>query len=203
MPFLMPPKKTPLKHPPATFCYVAGCDEAGRGCLAGPVFAAAVVLPAKLSPDLEGMLNDSKQLSASQRNFLRPLIEKESLGYAVAMVDNAEIDKINILQASILCMHHALKKLDPQPDFILVDGNRFIPYGFVPGQCIVKGDGKYLCIAAASVLAKTWRDDYMLKLHTEYPDYGWDKNKGYPTEEHRKAIGALGHTKYHRMTFRS
>ncbi len=198
----MPAKKTILKHAPVTFRHVAGCDEAGRGCLAGPVFAAAVVLPAKLSPELEGMLNDSKLLSAAQRNFLRPLIAKEAVGYAVAFVDNAEIDRINILQASILCMHHALKKLDPQPDFILVDGNRFIPYGFVPDQCIVKGDAKYLCIAAASVLAKTWRDDYMLTLHDEFPHYGWDKNKGYPTAKHREAIGTLGLTKYHRVTFR-
>jgi len=176
----------------------AGCDEAGRGCLAGPVFAAAVIFPKDFSH--QG-LNDSKQLSASQRESLRILIETEALAWAVAMVDNYEIDKINILKASILAMHKALDQLLTRPQFILVDGNRFKAYHEIPHQCIVKGDSKFMSIAAASILAKTYRDEYMLQLHNTYPHFGWDRNKGYPTLEHRKAILNLGLTPYHRETF--
>jgi ribonuclease HII len=176
----------------------AGCDEAGRGCLAGPVFAAAVILPLNYSSPI---LNDSKKLTASQRSRLRYEIENESLAWAVAMVDNNEIDKVNILNASILAMHKALDQLGRIPELILVDGNRFKPYQAIPHQCIVKGDGLYLSIAAASVLAKTNRDEYMMRLHDIYPGYGWDRNKGYPTLEHRKTILSLGLSPYHRKTF--
>ena len=176
----------------------AGCDEAGRGCLAGPVFAAAVILPADFA---HPGLNDSKQLSASRRESLRQTIENEALAWAVAMVDNHEIDQINILKASILAMHKALDQLLTRPQLILVDGNRFIAYQDIPHECIVKGDSKYMSIAAASILAKTYRDDYMLKLHETYPHFGWDRNKGYPTLEHRKAILNLGPTPFHRETF--
>jgi len=176
----------------------AGCDEAGRGCLAGPVFAAAVILPLRYS---NPNLNDSKKLSAGQRNSLRKIIETEAVDWAVAMVDNHEIDQINILNSSILAMHKALAQLAIKPELILVDGNRFKPYPDIPHECIVKGDGLFLSIAAASVLAKTYRDEYMMKLHETYPNYGWNRNMGYPTLEHRRAILAIGFSPYHRKTF--
>lgn len=176
----------------------AGCDEAGRGCLAGPVFAAAVILPDHFSNEL---LNDSKQLSEKQRAQLRPLIEREALAWAVASVDNHEIDDINILNASILAMHKALDQLHLRPQHIIIDGNRFKKYGDIPHLCIIKGDGKYMSIAAASILAKTHRDEYMEKLHEQFPVYNWKKNKGYPTKEHRQGIKLFGTTDYHRMSF--
>ncbi len=176
----------------------AGCDEAGRGCLAGPVFAAAVVLP----PDFEHpLLNDSKQMSEGQRDQLRIVIERESLAWAVASVSPAEIDRINILKASFVAMHRALDQLTQRPSHILVDGNRFYRYQNVPHTCIVKGDGKFAAIAAASVLAKTHRDAHMLQLHAEYPAYDWHSNKGYPTLAHREAIRQHGSTLHHRQTF--
>lgn len=178
--------------------YRAGCDEAGRGCLAGPVFAAAVILPDNFSDEL---LNDSKQLSEKQRAGLRPVIEREALAWAVASVDNHEIDKINILNASILAMHRALDQLKVRPGHIIVDGNRFKKYRDIPHLCIVKGDGKYMSIAAASVLAKTHRDEYMENLHALFPVYNWKKNKGYPTQEHRKGIEQAGVTEFHRTSF--
>ncbi len=175
-----------------------GTDEAGRGCLAGPVVAAAVILPV----DFEcAELNDSKQLTEKERDTLRPFIEKNALAWAVGVVDNSEIDKINILNASILAMHKAIEALTFQPEFIISDGNRFKPYRNIPHQTIVKGDAKYLSIAAASVLAKTHRDEIMKQLHTEHPQYDWDKNKAYPTIAHRKAIALNGTTPYHRMSF--
>lgn len=177
----------------------AGCDEAGRGCLAGPVFAAAVILPLKFRHKL---LNDSKQLKAADREHLRGVIEEKALFYAVASVDNEEIDKINILQASFRAMHLALEKLQQQPGYILVDGNRFKPYGNVPHACIIKGDGIYASIAAASILAKTYRDEYMMKLHEQFPHFGWLENKGYPTIQHRNAIREHGDTPFHRKSFR-
>lgn len=176
----------------------AGCDEAGRGCLAGSVYAAAVILPLDYQNDL---LNDSKQLTERQRYQLRPIIERDAIAWAVGIVTPKEIDKINILNASILAMHRALEQLKPQPLHIIVDGNRFKPYGKIPYQTVVKGDGKYLSIAAASVLAKTYRDDYMNDLDAQYPGYGWSRNKGYPTKEHREAIRQLGTTPYHRMSY--
>ena len=176
----------------------AGCDEAGRGCLAGPVFAAAVIFPLDYFNE---QLNDSKKITASQRNILRPVIEKDALAYAVAMVDNQEIDSINILKASIKAMHLALDKLVLRPELILVDGNRFKLYKDIDHQCVIKGDGIFLSIAAASVLAKTYRDEYMMKLNEMHPQYGWDRNKGYPTLEHRRAILSLGFTPFHRQTF--
>lgn len=176
----------------------AGCDEAGRGCLAGSVYAAAVILP----PDFQNeLLNDSKQLTEKQRYALRPLIEEQALAWAVGVVTAQEIDEINILNASILAMHRALDGLKVRPEYILVDGNRFKPYGETPWKTVVKGDGKYMNIAAASILAKTYRDDYMLKLHEEYPYYGWDHNKGYPAKAHRDGIRLHGTTPYHRMTY--
>jgi ribonuclease HII len=176
----------------------AGCDEAGRGCYAGPVFAAAVILP----KDFEHpFLNDSKQLTEAQRNELRPVIEKEAVCFSVAKVDQDEIDRINILRASIKAMHLALDNLRKQPKYILVDGNRFTPYKDVKHKCIVKGDGLYSSIAAASVLAKTYRDEFMKNLHHEYPLYNWSSNKGYGTEEHRLAIESHGLCKYHRLSF--
>ncbi len=176
----------------------AGCDEAGRGCLAGPVYAAAVVLP----PDFENaLLNDSKQLSEKNRYALREVIEREALAWAVGVVDNREIDKINILRASILAMHRALDGLKVRPQEIIVDGNRFSPYGNLPATPIVKGDGKYMSIAAASILAKTYRDDCMRRLHEEFPQYHWDSNKGYPAPAHREAIRRCGTSPYHRLTF--
>jgi ribonuclease HII len=177
----------------------AGCDEAGRGCLAGPVFAAAVILPENFSSEL---LNDSKKLTEKQRYNLRDLIIKESPAWAVGICDQLEIDQINILNASILAMHKALNGLKIKPDHILVDGNRFKPYGKTPHLCIVKGDGIYMSIAAASILAKTFRDDYMQKIHADHPEYGWNQNKGYPTEKHRAAIASHGITVHHRKTFR-
>ncbi len=176
----------------------AGCDEAGRGCLAGSVYAAAVILPTDYRNDL---LNDSKQLSAKRRYALREEIEREALAWATGVVTPDEIDKINILNASILAMHRALDALKLRPEFIIVDGNRFKPYNGLPHQTIVKGDGKYLSIAAASILAKTYRDDYMKKLHEEHPCYGWDHNAGYPTREHREGIRRHGLTPYHRRSF--
>jgi ribonuclease HII len=177
----------------------AGCDEAGRGCLAGPVFAAAVILPENFSSET---LNDSKQLTEKQRYYLRDVILKEAVSWAIGICDQLEIDKINILNASILAMHKALKQLKIQPQHILVDGNKFKAYENIPHTCFVKGDGRFLSIAAASILAKTYRDDYMLKIHSGYPEYGWNQNKGYPTEKHRKAISILGVTEHHRKTFR-
>lgn len=176
----------------------AGTDEAGRGCLAGPVTAAAVILPHDFKNSL---LNDSKKLTEKQRLFLKPIIEREAVCYAVAHVFPAEIDEINILRASILAMHKAIEQLSVQPDFIAVDGNKFFPYKDIPHACIIKGDGKIQTIAAASVLAKTYRDAYMDEIHNEFPEYQWKKNKGYPTEEHRKAIENQGVTKYHRKSF--
>lgn len=176
----------------------AGCDEAGRGCLAGAVYAAAVILP----PDYKNeLLNDSKKLTEKQRYQLRPIIEKEALAWAVGVVTPQEIDKINILNASFLAMHRALDKLALRPEYILVDGNRFKPYQSVPYTTVVKGDGKYLSIAAASILAKTYRDDYMNALHQEYPMYDWLSNKGYPTKKHRDAIRRFGTSPYHRMSY--
>jgi len=177
----------------------AGCDEAGRGCLAGPVFAAAVILPRNFSHDI---LTDSKQLKEKDRVDLRRMIEQEALAFAVSMVDHLEIDRINILNASIKAMHLALEQLSVQPGFVIIDGNRFKPFQDIPYECVVKGDGKYYSIAAASILAKTYRDDYMLNLSTEYPDYDWANNKGYPTIKHREAVIAFGFSPYHRRTFR-
>ena len=176
----------------------AGCDEAGRGCLAGPVFAAAVILPSDYQNEI---LNDSKQLTEKKRYQLRKVIEREALAWAVGIVDNHEIDQINILNASILAMHRALDQLKLRPQNIIVDGNRWKPYKDVPATTIVKGDGKYLSIAAASILAKTYRDDFMLRIHEEFPQYHWDKNKGYPAKVHREAIRQFGTTPYHRMSF--
>ena len=176
----------------------AGCDEAGRGCLAGPVTAAAVILPPDFHNDL---INDSKQLTERQREQLRPIIEREALAWAVAMVSPEEIDRINILRASITAMHRALDQLAVRPEGILVDGNRFFPYHDIPYTTIVKGDGKMLCIASASILAKTHRDELMRRLDKEYPQYGWAKNKGYPTPDHRAAIAQHGITVHHRRTF--
>ena len=177
----------------------AGCDEAGRGCLAGPVFAAAVILP----PDFENdLLNDSKQLTEKQRYQLRPIIENEALAWAIELVDNHEIDAVNILNASFLAMNRAVAKLKIKPEHLLIDGNRFRSQTQIPYTCMVKGDGRFYSIAAASVLAKTYRDDFMLKTHEEFPIYSWDKNKGYPTKKHRASIKKYGVTKYHRMSFR-
>ncbi len=176
----------------------AGCDEAGRGCLAGPVFAAAVILPKDFHNPL---LNDSNQMSEANRYTLREIIEKEAIAYAVAEVSSEEIDKINILNASILAMHKAVKQLKVKPEFLLIDGNRFKPYPKIPHQCVIKGDGKYASIAAASVLAKTYRDDHMKKLHEQYPVYGWMENKGYGTALHREAIEKDGATEHHRKSF--
>lgn len=178
---------------------VAGTDEAGRGCLCGPVTAASVILPKDFYHPL---LNDSKKMSEKQREILAPIIKKEAISYAIAHIDPKKIDEINILNASILAMHQSLKKLSISPEFIIVDGNRFKPFQNIAYQTIVKGDGKYLSIAAASVLAKTERDHYMHKLHLQYPKYSWDKNKGYPTKSHRKAIEDHGMTDQHRKSFR-
>lgn len=176
----------------------AGCDEAGRGPLAGPVCAAAVILPPDFHNDL---INDSKKLSEKKRLMLRPIIEEQALAWAVSMVMPDEIDRINILNASILAMHRALDELRVRPEFILVDGNRFKPYGDIPHQTIVKGDGKLLPIAAASILAKTYRDDYMRSIARDYPQYGWEHNMGYPTREHYAAIEQHGITPHHRHSF--
>lgn len=177
----------------------AGCDEAGRGCLAGPVFAAAVILKKDFSHPL---LNDSKQISEKQRYEARPIIESEALAWAVGQCSPAEIDRINILNASYLAMHRAVEKLSQKPEMLLIDGNRFKPYLDIPYQCIIKGDGKIASIAAASILAKTYRDDYMLKLAETYPQYDWTSNKGYPTQKHRLAIQEHGPSPHHRKTFR-
>ena len=176
----------------------AGCDEAGRGCLAGSVYAAAVILPPDYHNDL---LNDSKQLTAKQRYQLREEIERDAIAWALGIVTAQEIDEMNILRASITAMHRAIDGLKVRPEYLIIDGNRFYPYPGVPHTTIVKGDGKYLSIAAASILAKTYRDDYMKELHQEYPFYGWNHNAGYPTKEHRKGIETHGTTPYHRMTF--
>lgn len=176
----------------------AGCDEAGRGCLAGAVYAAAVILP----PDFKNeMLNDSKQLTEKQRYALRSVIEESALAWAVGIVSPEEIDQINILNASFLAMHRAIDQLKIHPEHLLIDGNRFNPYPNIPHTTIVKGDGKYLSIAAASILAKTYRDDYMNQLHREYPVYDWDHNKGYPTKKHRAAIAEYGISPYHRKSY--
>lgn len=177
----------------------AGCDEAGRGCLAGPVVAAAVILPADFHHPL---LNDSKQLSKGERELLRPIIEKKALAWAVAECSPAEIDEINILQASFLAMHRAVGQLKVKPELLLIDGNRFKPYPFIQHVCVVKGDSKFASIAAASVLAKTWRDEQMEKLALEYPDYLWQQNAGYPTKAHRAAIQSVGPCCWHRKSFR-
>lgn len=176
----------------------AGCDEAGRGCLAGPVFAAAVILPPDFKNDI---LNDSKQLSEKKRYQLRPIIEQEAVAWGIGIVTEKEIDEINILNASFLAMHRAVDALKIRPEALLIDGNRFKKYNDLPHTCIVKGDGKMMSIAAASILAKTHRDDYMNKLHEKYPHYEWKSNKGYPTVAHRKAIEQYGPSEYHRMTF--
>jgi len=179
--------------------FECGTDEAGRGCLAGPVTAAALILPEDFINEL---LNDSKQLSEKNRDLLRPIIEENALCYSVTHIEPLIIDEINILNASIHAMQECIKKLDPIPNYIIVDGNRFKPIENIPHSCIIKGDSKYLSIAAASVLAKTYRDDYMNKIHEEFPMYNWKQNKGYPTKEHREAIRKYGTTKYHRMSFR-
>lgn len=176
----------------------AGCDEAGRGCLAGPVFAAAVILPPNFTHPL---LNDSKKLSEADRYSLRPEIEAQALAFAVASVSNTEIDEINILNASFLAMHRAINQLTIKPQFLIIDGNRFNPYPEIPHQCIIQGDGKYFSIAAASVLAKTYRDDYMQQLALQHPEYDWHSNKGYPTIKHRNMVLQHGFTPYHRRSF--
>lgn len=176
----------------------AGCDEAGRGCLAGPVFAAAVILPPTFSHPL---LNDSKKLSEADRYLLRPEIETQALAFAVASVSNTEIDEINILNASFLAMHRAISQLSIKPQFLIIDGNRFNAYPEIPHQCIIQGDGKYFSIAAASVLAKTYRDDYMQQLALDHPEYDWHNNKGYPTIKHRNMVLQHGFTPHHRRSF--
>lgn len=177
----------------------AGCDEAGRGCLAGPVYAAAVILPKDFYHPL---LNDSKQLTAKQREKLRPIIEAEAIAWSVVAVSPQEIDELNILRASITGMHRAISNLKVRPQALLIDGNRFYKYEDIPHTCIIKGDGKYAAIAAASILAKTHRDEHMLKLAAEYPQYGWDKNMAYPTKQHREAIALHGTTPHHRLSFK-
>jgi len=179
-------------------CIEAGCDEAGRGCLAGPVFAAAVILPKGFHSSL---LRDSKELTAAERYELREMIEQNSLSWAIASVDSKEIDRINILNASFLAMHRAIAKLQVVPEVLLIDGNRFKPYKNIPFTCIVKGDAKYQSIAAASILAKTYRDDHMKELHKTFSRYGWEHNKGYPTPEHREAIIKYGIIEEHRKSF--
>jgi ribonuclease HII len=186
-----------LKHYPLNKL-IAGCDEAGRGCLAGPVVAAAVILPNNFK---NKMLNDSKLLSEKKRDLLRKVIEKQATCWAIGIVSPEEIDKINILNASFLAMHRAIKKLYVEPEFLIIDGNRFNPYQGINHECIIKGDGKYLAIAAASVLAKTYRDDIMKKLAVEFSDYRWEKNKGYPTKQHRNVIEKIGVSKHHRKSF--
>ncbi len=176
----------------------AGCDEAGRGCYAGPVFAAAVILPKKFYHPL---LNDSKQVKEKDRNILRTVIEEQALAFAVASIDNNEIDQINILNASFKAMHKAIDQLKIKPELLLIDGNRFVPYQKIKHQCIIKGDSIYANIAAASILAKTYRDEYMHKIQLEFPQYQWNKNKGYGTLQHRKAIEQFGLCKYHRKSF--
>ncbi len=181
------------------FLTETGTDEAGRGCLAGPVTAAAVILPENFSLPL---LNDSKQLSEKTREKLRPVIEEQAIAFSYTHLEPTVIDEINILNASILAMQESILKLTPVPEYIIVDGNRFKPLNSIPYTCIIKGDSRYMSIAAASVLAKTYRDDYMNKIHEEFPMYNWKKNKGYPTKEHREAIAKYGITKYHRLSFK-
>ncbi|MCB0400070.1 MAG: ribonuclease HII [Winogradskyella sp.] len=188
-----------LKIRCSNFDFECGTDEAGRGCLAGPVTAAAVILPSKFDNTI---LNDSKQLSEKKRMFLKPIIEEQSLSFGVQHIFENEIDSINILNASIKAMHGSISQLSITPNYIIVDGNKFKPYESIPYQTIIKGDCKYLSIAAASILAKTYRDLYMEKIHEEFPVYNWKKNKGYPTKEHRAAIEKYGVTKYHRKSFR-
>ncbi len=188
-----------LEHNFSRFKLEAGTDEAGRGCLAGPVVAAAVILPENFE---HAILNDSKKLTEKQRFTLKPFIEEHALAYAVAFVWQAKIDKINILQSSLLAMHQSISKLELVPEFIIVDGNKFNPYKNIPYQTIIKGDGKYMSIAAASVLAKTYRDAYMEKIHNDFPEYNWKQNKGYPTKQHRNTIREFGITKHHRKSFR-
>tara|TARA_B100001057_G_C22645795_1_gene870028 strand:+ start:205 stop:804 length:600 start_codon:yes stop_codon:yes gene_type:complete len=188
-----------LKNNFSGFQFEAGTDEAGRGCLSGPVVAAAVILPNDFYHDV---LNDSKQISETKRKILRPIIEKEALSFGISLVTNQEIDTLNILKASIEAMHRSITEMSIVPEFIIVDGNKFTLYKQIPYQTIVKGDAKYMSIAAASILAKTYRDDYMEKIHLEYPAYNWKKNKGYPTKEHRKVIQEIGITEYHRKTFK-
>src|ERR1041385_2469043 len=187
-----------LKHSLHRNLLEAGCDEAGRGCLAGPVFAAAVILPQNFR---SGILNDSKQLTDKVRKELRPIIEEKAIAWAVGIVSAEEIDRINILRASFEAMHRAIKKLQIIPQHLLIDGNRFTPYEGIPHTCIIEGDAKYKNIAAASILAKTYRDDYMDELHKEFPNYKWITNKGYATLEHREAIGEFGITDHHRKSF--
>lgn len=177
----------------------AGCDEAGRGCLAGPVIAAAVILPSNFKHSL---LNDSKKMSEKERFELEPLIKEKALAYAIGIVDNIQIDEINILNASFLAMHRAIEGLKMKPEFLLIDGNRFNPFNGISHACIIKGDGKYKSIAAASVLAKVYRDRLMEEYHTQFPQYSWDINKGYPTKKHRQAIEQFGSTSLHRMSFK-
>ena len=186
-----------LKHFPSKKI-IAGCDEAGRGCLAGPVVAAAIILPKGFK---NTMLNDSKVLSEKKRDLLRPIIEKEAIAWAVGVVSPAEIDKINILNASFLAMHRAIDDLSTKAELLLIDGNRFNPYPNIPHKCIIKGDAKFMSIAAASVLAKTYRDDIMKDLDLKYPKYYWRNNKGYPTKQHRKAITEYGANSHHRKSF--
>ena len=188
-----------LKQNYSPFSLEAGTDEAGRGCLSGPVVAAAVILPKKFN---HKFLNDSKQLSEKQRKELRPYIEEHALAFGVSFVHQDEVDALNVLQASITGMHRAIEKLMPSPEFIIVDGNKFRPYKKIPHQTIVKGDAIHMNIAAASVLAKTYRDEYMEKIHEEFPVYNWRRNKGYPTKEHRDAIRKFGITPYHRKSFK-
>jgi ribonuclease HII len=183
----------------SNFSLEAGTDEAGRGCLAGPVTAAAVILPTDFKDEL---LNDSKQLSELKRAFLKPIIENIASSFAITHLDPLIIDEINILNASIKAMQESILKLNPYPEYVIVDGNRFKPIPNIPHSCIIKGDSKYMSIAAASILAKTYRDEYMNQIHEEFPMYNWKQNKGYPTQEHREAIRKYGVTKYHRMSFR-
>lgn len=186
-----------LRHFPSDKI-IAGCDEAGRGCLAGPVVAAAVILPKNFRNKI---LNDSKKLSEKKRNLLRPIIEKQAITWAIGIVSPAEIDKINILNASFLAMHRAIENLAVKAELLIIDGNRFNPYPEILHECIIKGDGEFMSIAAASVIAKNYRDDIMKELDLKFPDYHWKNNKGYPTKKHRKAIAEIGVNKHHRKTF--
>ncbi|TYQ00379.1 RNase HII [Tenacibaculum adriaticum] len=188
-----------LKFNYSGFSLEVGTDEAGRGCLSGPVVAAAVILPEKFDHPL---LNDSKQLSEKKRQELKPFIEENALAYAVSFIHQEEVDELNVLQASITGMHRAIDQLHTQPEYIIVDGNKFKPYKEIPFETIIKGDAKFMSIAAASVLAKTYRDEFMEKIHAEFPQYNWKQNKGYPTKQHRDAIREFGATKYHRKTFK-
>ena len=190
---------TMLKNNFSGYQFEVGTDEAGRGCLSGPVVAAAVILPLDYHNKL---LNDSKQLSEAKRKKLRPIIEKDALAFGVSFINEKEVDQLNVLQASITGMHRAISMMSITPEYIIVDGNKFKPYLDIPYETIIKGDSKYQNIAAASILAKTYRDDYMEKIHEEFPMYNWKQNKGYPTKEHREAINQYGITKYHRKSFK-